>query len=116
MYYVLYTDSSINCIYICFGLFICRSQPTPIDVSNIANTKGIRFYNRSQPMQLSRQDFSLHEAWTRFLIFFRYKNRQIESLPTKDAPKTRTIGNIRVLVTTFREDNAYAAADYLQVI
>lgn len=93
-----------------------RSQPSSIDVSNIPPSKKIRFYDGSQPVQLSRQDFTSHEAWTRFLKFYIYKKRQIESFRKKDARKNRTIENIKELITKLREDNATAAADYLQVI
>ncbi|XP_058790913.1 uncharacterized protein LOC131664069 [Phymastichus coffea] len=83
-----------------------RNQSSFIDVSNIPPTKKVRFYDGSQPLHLSRQDFISHEAWTRFLKFYISKNRQLESCRKKDARKNRSIGNIKELVMKLQKGNS----------
>lgn len=87
-----------------------------IDISHIPANKKFRFYDGSQSMHLSREDFATDESWFRFLKYIIYKNRQKESSRRKNERKAKKIGNIRELVSRLREENATAAADYLQVI
>ncbi|XP_033225634.1 uncharacterized protein LOC117178332 isoform X1 [Belonocnema kinseyi] len=65
-------------------------------------------------MCMSRKDFATDEAWSRFLKFTIYKQRQAASCRKKNLRKSKQIGNIKELVSKLREENATAAADYLQ--
>lgn len=92
-----------------------RSQPSRIDVSHIPANKKIRFYDGPQVESLSKEDFTSHEAWIKCLKLYTSQNRKLASMHKKNIRQQKKIGNIKELVAKLKEENATAAAEYIQV-
>lgn len=88
---------------------------TPIKVDHIPPTKKFRYMDGCQPKHVSRDDFKSDEAWHRFLGLMIYNKRKNRNARDRTQRSTKRIGNMKQLVACLREENASAAANYLEV-